>query len=114
MSKFAKGLLFGSIVGGIGGLLLAPRSGQETRKKITDELEDFSDKKQAFDDSLDNFKVSLSAFQEAVDVYVEPFVDGVTKDINKFQFQAEPRLAQIQEQTEKIQAELPEMPEIEE
>lgn len=113
MSKFAKGLLFGSLVGGIGGLLFAPRSGQETRKKITDELEDFSEKKQTFDDSLDHFKESLNAFQEAVDIYVEPFVDGVTRDINKFQFQVEPRLAQIQEQAEKIQAELPEIPEIE-
>lgn len=113
MSKFAKGLLFGSLVGGIGGLLFAPRSGQETRKKITDELEDFSEKKQTFDDSLDHFKESLNAFQEAVDIYVEPFVDGITRDINKFQFQVEPRLAQIQEQAEKIQAELPEIPEIE-
>lgn len=114
MSKFAKGLLFGSIVGGIGGLLFAPRSGQETRKKMTDEFEDLNNKKQIFDDSLDNFKESLHAFQEAVDVYIEPFIDGVTKDINKFQFQAEPRLTQIQEQTEKIQSELPKMPEVQE
>ena len=113
MSKFVKGLLFGTIVGGVGGLFLVPRSGQDTRKKITEELEDFSEKKQAFDDSLDHFKTSLTTFQETVDLYVDPFVNGLTKDLKAFQFQAEPRLAQIQEQAEKIQTELPEIPTIE-
>lgn len=111
MGKFSKGILFGAVVGAASGLLFAPRSGKATRQKFVDELEDWSDLKEDFNDKLDQFKASAQALQEAADIYVEPFIDGVNRDVENFMFQAEPRLDQIQEQVEKIQAELPEMPE---
>lgn len=114
MSKFSKGLLFGSVVGAVGGLLFAPRSGKDTRQKFVDELEDWSDLKEDFTEKLDQFKESAAALQEAADMYIEPFIDGINQDIENFKFQAEPRLEQIQEQVEKIQSELPEMPEYDE
>lgn len=33
-SSFLEGVLFGAVVGVLGGILLAPRSGKETREKI--------------------------------------------------------------------------------
>lgn len=114
MSKFTKGLLFGSVVGAVGGLLLAPRSGKDTRQKFVDELDEWSDLREDFTDKLDQFKESAAAFQEAADTYIEPFIEGINQDIENFKFQAEPRIDQIQEQVEKIQAALPELPEYEE
>ena len=39
IKNFFKGLLFGAAAGTVGGLLFAPRSGNETRKKLIEELE---------------------------------------------------------------------------
>lgn len=110
MGKFSKGILFGALVGGVGGLLFAPRSGKDTRQKFIDELEDWSDLKEDFTEKLDQFKESAQALQAAADTYIEPFIDGINQDVENFMFQAEPRLDQIQEQVEKIQSELPDIP----
>ncbi|ALS02662.1 hypothetical protein ATZ33_15140 [Enterococcus silesiacus] len=110
MGKFSKGILFGALVGGVGGLLFAPRSGKATRQKFVDELEDWSDLKEDFTDKLDQFKESAQALQAAADMYIEPFIDGINQDVENFMFQVEPRVEQIQEQVEKIQSELPDMP----
>ncbi|MEI5990750.1 hypothetical protein A5881_002255 [Enterococcus termitis] len=110
MGKFSKGILFGALVGGVGGLLFAPRSGKDTRQKFIDELEDWSDLKEDFTEKLDQFKESAQALQTAADTYIEPFIDGINQDVENFMFQAEPRLDQILEQVEKIQSELPDIP----
>lgn len=112
MKGFFKGLLFGSVVGGLGGLLLAPRSGKETQEKIIDEIDDWKYLSTDFNEKLTTFKSSLADFQETAETMIPAFAEGLTKDIENFKFQAEPRLEQIQEQVEKIQQELPEMPEI--
>ena len=113
MKGFIKGILFGSLVGGIGGLLLAPRSGKETQEKIREELDDWTDLKDNYDESLARFKQSLADFQDTAEATIEPFVKGINRDLNNFAFQAEPRLEQIQKQLEKIQEELPDLPEYE-
>lgn len=110
MGKFSKGILFGAVVGAASGLLFAPRSGKATRQKFVDELEEWSDLKEDFTEKLDQFKESAHALQAAADMYIEPFIDGINQDVENFMFQAEPRIEQIQEQVEKIQTELPEMP----
>lgn len=112
MKGFFKGILFGSVVGGLGGLLLAPRSGKETQEKILDEVDDWKYLTNDFNEKLATFKASLSDFQETAETTIPPFAEGINKDIESFKFQAEPRLEQIQEQLDKIQSELPEMPEI--
>lgn len=110
MHKFTKGLVFGSLVGAVGGLFLAPRSGKETRQRFVDELDEWSDLKEDFSEKLEQVKLSAAVLQEAAEIYVEPFIDGLQQDIDTFKFQAEPRMAQIKEQVTKIQEELPEFP----
>lgn len=41
--KFGSGLLFGMILGAIAGLLLAPQTGEETRKKVQNTVEDLQE-----------------------------------------------------------------------
>lgn len=110
MGKFSKGILFGAFIGAASGLLLAPRSGKATRQKLIDELDDYSDLKKDFTDKLDQFKESAATLQAAVDTYVDPFINGLNQEIENFAFQTKPRVSQIQEQVEKLQSELPEMP----
>ena len=49
--KFAAGIIFGSIVGGITALLFAPKSGEKIRKELAKKYCDMSDKTcEMFDD----------------------------------------------------------------
>lgn len=114
MKGFIKGLLFGSVVGGIGGLFIAPRSGKETQQKIIDEIDDWKYLHDDFNEKLATFKTNLADFQETVETMIPPFAEGINKDIANFNFQAEPRLEKIQEQLTKIQNELPELDQKEE
>lgn len=108
---FFKGILFGAGVGTLGGLLLAPRKGSETREKLivnTRELVELTDE---LNDNLADFRESLATLKGTFDTLVPAFKSGVEKDIEEFQFQAEPRIKQIQEQLDKITQALPEPPE---
>ena len=109
--SFFKGILFGAGLGTLGGLLLAPRNGEETREKLitnTRELVEFTDE---LNDNLTDFRESLVTLKGTFDTLVPAFKSGVEKDIEEFRFQAEPRIQQIQAQIEKINQALPQVEE---
>ncbi|MDJ1502204.1 YtxH domain-containing protein [Xanthocytophaga agilis] len=59
--KVLQGFLIGAAAGVVAGLLLAPSSGKETRKKIADSAKDLSDK---FGNEFDDAMSKLSSFTE--------------------------------------------------
>ena len=48
--------------------------------------------------------------KETAESVIPAFQEAINKDIENFKFQAEPRIAQINEQVEKLTADLPEYP----
>ena len=44
MGKWIRGLFMGSLLGFVGGILMAPRKGEETREKVTRFSADVSDR----------------------------------------------------------------------
>jgi len=107
IKNFFKGLLFGAAAGTVGGLLLAPRSGNETRKKLIEELEEATTLTNDLNNSLNHFKSALIETKETAESVIPAFQEA----IEDFKFQAEPRITQINEQVEKLKADLPEYPE---
>lgn len=107
MKKFFNGLLFGGFVGGLLALFLAPDSGEKTREKLKTELEEASFSTQELEQSLKTFQKSLWELKETVTHLWEPFKEETTKALTDFEFQATPRLNQIQESVEKLVADLP-------
>ena len=103
IKNFLKGIVFGTTVGAISGLLFAPRSGNETRKKLIAELDEATE----LNNSLNNFKQALVDTKETANTLIPAFQESMKKDIENFKFQAEPRIAQIQEQVEKLTNDLP-------
>ncbi len=105
--NFLKGLVFGATVGAASGLLLAPRSGNETRKKLIAEVDEATTLTNELNNSLNHFKHALKETTETANSVIPTFQNAIKKDIDNFKFQAEPRIAQIREQVEKLSQELP-------
>ncbi|MGM0138427.1 hypothetical protein IGI65_000869 [Enterococcus sp. DIV0755b] len=98
IKSFLKGLVVGSIAGGVGTLLTVPRSGNETREKLTKELEVATKTTQDLNASLNNFKKALLTTQQTAQEIIPAFTAGLEQDITDFKFQAEPRITQIKDQ----------------
>lgn len=105
--SFFKGILFGAGLGTLGGLLLAPRKGEETREKLITNTRELVELTDELNDNLTDFRESLVTLKGTFDTLVPAFKSGVEKDIEEFRFQAEPRIQQIQAQIEKINQVLP-------
>ncbi|MFV0560003.1 MAG: YtxH domain-containing protein [Enterococcus sp.] len=108
-----KGLVFGSVVGAAGGLLLAPRSGNDTRKKLIEELDEATELTNNLNDSLQHFQQALVNTKIQAEELLPAFQKDVEKDIEAFKFQAEPRINQIQDQVQKITESIPQPSETE-
>jgi gas vesicle protein len=102
-----KGILFGAGLGTLGGLLLAPRKGEETREKLITNTRELVELTDELNDNLAAFRESLVTLKGTFDTLVPAFKSGVEKDVEDFRFQAEPRIQQIQAQLEKINQSLP-------
>ena len=84
IKNFFKGLLFGAAAGTVGGLLFAPRSGNETRKKLIEELEEATTLTNDLNNSLDHFKSALIETKETAESVIPAFQEAINKDIENF------------------------------
>lgn len=106
-----KGLLVGGMIGGTAALLLAPRSGKETRKIMTDEIDDtlqlFYDVKEDSEHVVEN----ATRVQDIVDNLVPQVLEEAEKSIKAFQFKSKYRIDDIKNQLTKIEKEVNEFTE---
>lgn len=104
--KFIKGLVIGGVVGGTAAILLAPRSGKETRKKIQDEIDDTLQLIMDIKTSADDVKTNAWQLQNLTETLIPEFVDGTEKSIERFKFKSKYRLEDIKNQLAKIESEI--------
>lgn len=100
--NFIKGLLFGSIAGGIGGLLAAPKSGNEMRKDLKVYIEETTESTLELKQSVDNLKEAVITTRKTIDETIPVVTQSLTKDIEAFKFQAQPRMDRIKTQVERL------------
>lgn len=106
LKKIGQGLIFGSLLGGTLGLLFAPRSGNDTRKKWKNEVDDAISTTENLDDSLKQFQQALHHLKQTTESILPPIIDDTKEIIQAFQFQAKPRIDQINQQVDKIKEDL--------
>lgn len=106
LGKFIKGLAFGSVVGGTLGLLFAPRSGNETCRKLIDEVDEATDLTYDLNDSLKEFQDSLATLKDTAAQVIPTFKEETQKSVETYKFKTEPRLAEINRQLEKLNQDL--------
>lgn len=104
--KLVKGLVFGAFVGGTTALLLAPRSGKETQKIITDKVDEtiklFTDVKQG----VDEVQLNAAHVTYLADSLIPDFVEGTEKSVEKFKFKSKHRISDLKAQLDKINTEI--------
>ncbi len=76
---FIAGLVVGGAVGALAGLLFAPETGEETRKKLGDKSKELADD---FYDKFDDFKESMTDVLEDVKEGAAETFESVKKSTN--------------------------------
>lgn len=104
--KFVKGLVIGGIIGGSAALLLAPRSGKETRKKIQDEIDDTFQLIMDVKNGVEEVQSNTSQLQEIAENLIPDFIEGTEKSLERFKFKSKYRLEDIKKQLAKIETEI--------
>lgn len=79
IGNFLKGLLFGSIAGGLGGLLFAPKSGNETREELIRYLDDTTEATLEFNDSVKQLKDAVMVTRKTIDETIPVVTESFTK-----------------------------------
>lgn len=84
-SKILVGFMAGAAVGALAGILFAPDSGSNTRKKISNKTSDLTDSvKNSFGDFIDSVKQTYSGAKEEVEEFSNKSrakLDGVKSDM---------------------------------
>lgn len=104
--SFFKGLLFGSTLGGIGGLLFAPRKGSETQEKWMEPIVTTIQEGQQTQADYQQVVEDWTKTQVLGETLLPTFQKEMKKDIEAFKFQVTPRITRINEHLKTIQQHL--------
>lgn len=102
IGNFIKGLLFGSLAGGLGGLLFAPKSGKETREQMLRYVDETTEATLEFNESVKNLKDAVTLTRKTVDETIPVVKESFTKDYESFKFQAQPRIERIKTHVDRL------------
>lgn len=95
MRSFMEGIVFGTVVGGLLGLLNTPRSGKENREKAKAYLEDNTLAVEDLNESVQGLRKAIQSLTNEGLASVTTVSEEVTKSIESFTQQAQPRINRI-------------------
>lgn len=95
MRSFMEGIVFGTVVGGLLGLLNTPRSGKENRAKAKAYLEDNTLAVEDLNESVQGLRKAIQSLTNEGLASVNAVSEEVTKSIESFTQQAHPRINRI-------------------
>ena len=95
MRSFMEGIVFGTVVGGLLGLLNTPRSGKENRAKAKAYLEDNTLAVEDLNVSVQGLRNAIQSLTNEGLASVNAVSEEVTKSIESFTQQAQPRINRI-------------------
>lgn len=95
MRSFMEGIVFGTVVGGLLGLLNTPRSGKENREKAKAYLEDNTLAVEDLNESVQGLRKAIQSLTNEGLSSVNAVSEEVTKSIESFTQQAQPRINRI-------------------
>lgn len=99
---FFKGLLFGASIGAGLSYFTGTKDGKETTNYLKDEFTDIKNKVTDVQEKKQQVDASLVHTLNTANTLLPTFEKDLKKDLEAFQFQAEPRITRIEEQLQKI------------
>lgn len=103
MKNFGQGLFWGVVLGGLAGLMNAPRPGYETRRGLKQYLTMIEEDADDMRYKVDNVRTSFKRLtQEGMDA-VEDMSQDLNIAIQRFNDEAEPRIKRIDERVNQLQ-----------
>lgn len=103
---FGKGLLMGAVLGTAYVLLTTEKTGKERQQGIADYFKDLTHQINNVSDSVKEFQSALVNLKQEVEQTLKPTIADIQQSVTDFEFQAQPRLEQINETTEQLQKDL--------
>ena len=109
MSKFLKGCIFGSGIGGAVALLNNPRSGKENREILSKQIQEVTQDVTVISTGKATLERGIKEIQEVIVPQTMEVVNSIQEEVAKFQLENKPRFRRIQEKIQTLQTHLKEM-----
>ena len=109
MSKFLKGFIFGSVIGGAVALLNNPRSGRENREILAKQVQEVTQDITVINTGKATLERGIKEIQETILPQTMEVVNAIQEEVTKFQLENKPRFRRIQDKIKTLQAHLKEM-----
>ena len=109
MSKFLKGFIFGSVIGGAVALLNNPRSGRENREILAKQVQEVTQDITVINTGKATLERGTKEIQETILPQTMEVVNAIQEEVTKFQLENKPRFRRIQDKIQTLQAHLKEM-----
>ena len=109
MSKFLKGFIFGSVIGGAVALLNNPRSGKENREILTKQIQEVTQDVTVINTGKTTLQRGIKEIQEVIVPQTMEVVNSIQEEVTKFQLENKPRFRRIQDKIQTLQTHLKEM-----
>ena len=109
MSKFLKGFIFGSIIGGAVALLNNPRSGRENREILAKQVQEVTQDITVINTGKATLERGIKEIQETILPQTMEVVTAIQEEVTKFQLENKPRFRRIQDKIQTLQTHLKEM-----
>ena len=109
MSKFLKGFIFGSVIGGAVTLLNNPRSGKENREILAKQIQEVTQDVTVINTGKTTLERGIKEIQEVIVPQTMEVVNSIQEEVTKFQLENKPRFRRIQDKIQTLQTHLKEM-----
>ena len=109
MSKFLKGFIFGSVIGGAIALLNNPRSGRENREILAKQVQEVTQDITVINTGKSTLERGIKEIQETILPQTMEVVNAIQEEVTKFQLENKPRFRRIQDKIQTLQTHLKEM-----
>ena len=109
MSKFLKGFIFGSVIGGAVSLLNNPRSGKENREILSKQIQEVTQDVTVINTGKTTLQRGIKEIQEVIVPQTMEVVNSIQEEVTRFQLENKPRFRRIQDKIQTLQTHLKEM-----
>ena len=109
MSKFLKGFISGSVIGGAAALLNNPRSGKENREILSKQIQEVTQDVTVINTGKATLERGIKELQEVIVPQTMEVVNSIQEEVTKFQLENKPRFRRIQDKIQTLQTHLKEM-----